>query len=54
VQAGELFARLVSQHGYHPVLHVVQSHNHFSQTIAINTGDDSLSGPLLSFVARQL
>lgn len=54
VQAGELFARPVSQHGYHPVLHVVQSHNHFSQTIAINTGDDSLSGPLLSFVARQL
>jgi acetyl esterase len=39
VQAGELFARLVTQHGFQPELLCVPDHNHFSQTVAINTGD---------------
>ena len=27
-------------------------HKHFSQTVALNTGDDSLSGPFSRFVQR--
>lgn len=52
VQAGELFARLVSQHGFAPELLWLAEHNHFSQTQAIGSGDSSLSGPVLDFVAR--
>jgi acetyl esterase/lipase len=52
VQAGELFARLASQHGFTPELLCVPDHNHFSQTVAINTGDDSLAGPVVDFVRR--
>ncbi|MFG6432300.1 alpha/beta hydrolase [Roseateles sp. LYH14W] len=52
VQAGELFARLSGQHGFAPELRVIRHHNHFSQTQAVNTGDDSLSGPVLDFIAR--
>ena len=54
VQAGELFARLVGEHGFAPELLCVPEHNHFSQTAAINTGDESLSGPVLDFVLRCL
>lgn len=49
-QAGELFARLVTRHGFQPRIAVVPNHNHLSQVYAINTGDESLSGPMLDFV----
>lgn len=52
VQAGELFARLSTQHGFTPELLCVRDHNHFSQTVALNTGDDSLAGPVADFVRR--
>jgi triacylglycerol lipase len=50
VQAGELFARLVTDHGFSPQLHVVQGHNHLTQTYAINTGDEALTKPVLKFL----
>jgi acetyl esterase/lipase len=50
VQAGELFARLVVEHGFDPQLNVVRGHNHISQLYAINTADESLAAPLLEFV----
>src|ERR1700733_11381620 len=50
VQAGELFARLVTQHGYSPQLRVIRGHNHLTQVYAVNTGDESLSAPLLEFL----
>jgi acetyl esterase len=52
VQAGELFSRLVTRHGFDPELAVIRGHNHLSQVYSINTGDDSLSGPLLEFLKR--
>lgn len=52
VQAGALFSRLVTQHNFMPELLWVPHHNHFSQTQAINTGDTSLSGPVLDFIRR--
>ncbi len=52
VQAGELFARLVSQHGFQPDLIRVAHHNHFSQSYSLGTGDTSLSEPLLKFLRR--
>jgi acetyl esterase len=50
VQAGELFARLVTRHGFSPELHVIRGHNHLTQVFSLNTGDESLSGPLLKFL----
>lgn len=50
VQACELFARLVTEHGCKPQLRVIRGHNHITQTYAINTGDESLSAPLLEFL----
>lgn len=50
VQAGELFARLVSRHGFAPQLLMVREHNHFSQGFSIGTGDESVSGPVLKFL----
>jgi acetyl esterase len=50
VQAGELFARLVTTHGFDPRLRVVRGHNHLTQVYAINTGDESLSAPILEFL----
>jgi len=50
VQAGELFARLVTDHGYSPQLRVIRGHNHLTQVYAVNTGDESLSAPLLEFL----
>jgi acetyl esterase len=50
VQAGELFARLVTEHGFKPQLRVVRGHNHLTQVYAINTADDSLSTPILEFL----
>jgi acetyl esterase len=52
VQAGELFARLVVRHGYEPDLGVIRGHNHISQLYAVNTGDESLTEPLLEFLRR--
>jgi triacylglycerol lipase len=49
-QAGELFARLVTRHGFQPRISVVRNHNHLSQVYSINTGDETLSGPMLAFV----
>jgi triacylglycerol lipase len=49
-QAGELFARLVTRHGFQPRIGVVANHNHLSQVYAINSGDDALAAPLLAFV----
>jgi len=50
VQSGELFARLVTRHGYNPHIHVVRGHNHLTQVYAVNTGDESLSAAMLKFV----
>jgi triacylglycerol lipase len=52
VQAGELFARLVTRHGFSPRLSVIRGHNHLTQVYSVNTGDESLSGPLLEFFRR--
>lgn len=52
VQAGELFARLVTRHGFAPDLQVIPGHNHLTQGYSINTGDESLSQPILQFAAR--
>jgi triacylglycerol lipase len=49
-QAGELFARLVTRHGFQPHIGVIANHNHLSQVYAINSGDDALAAPLLAFV----
>ncbi|GAB3464896.1 carboxylesterase family protein [Massilia terrae] len=49
-QAGELFARLVTCHGFQPRIAMIRNHNHLSQVYSINSGDESLSGPLLDFV----
>jgi triacylglycerol lipase len=49
-QAGELFARLVTRHGFAPRIAVIRNHNHLSQVYSINSGDEALAGPLLAFV----
>jgi acetyl esterase/lipase len=50
VQAAELFARLVTRHGYAPELHRVPDHNHYSQAWSFGTDDESLSGAVLAFL----
>jgi acetyl esterase len=50
VQAGELFSRLVTRHGFEPDLKVIPYHNHLSQFYSLNAGDDSLANPLLEFL----
>ena len=50
VQAGELFARLVTDHGFTPELMMLREHNHFSQGFSLGTDDDSVSGPVLRFL----
>lgn len=50
VQAGELFARLVSDHGFSPQIKMIRDHNHLTQVYAVNTGDESLSAPMLEFL----
>lgn len=52
VQAGELFGRLVSRHGFAPELRLLREHNHFSQGYSVGTADTSVSGPLRDFIAR--
>jgi acetyl esterase len=51
-QAGELFARLVSRHGFAPELRLLREHNHFSQGYSVGTADTSVSAPLLDFIRR--
>jgi acetyl esterase len=50
VQAGELFARLVSRHGFAPELRMLREHNHFSSGYSIGTEDTSVSQALLDFI----
>jgi len=50
IQAGELFARLATEHGFQPALAVIPGHNHLSQFFSYNTGDESLSAPVLAFL----
>ncbi|KDB50712.1 hypothetical protein X805_36990 [Sphaerotilus natans subsp. natans DSM 6575] len=52
VQAGELFARLVSRHGFAPELRLLREHNHFSAGHSFNTADETVSAPLADFVRR--
>lgn len=52
VQAGELFARLVSRHGFDPELRLIPHHNHFSQGYTFGTDDTSLSAPVGDFLRR--
>jgi acetyl esterase len=53
VQAGELFARLVTRHGFAPELRVIRGHNHLTQFYSLNTTDESLSEPLLQFLLNR-
>ena len=50
IQAGELFARLVKQHGFAPALRVWREHNHFSAGYSFGTSDCSVSDPVAQFV----
>ncbi|MDN3219645.1 alpha/beta hydrolase [Pseudomonas nunensis] len=50
VQAGELFARLVTRHGFTPAIEVVRGHNHLTQIYSINSEDEALAASLLAFV----
>jgi triacylglycerol lipase len=52
VQAGELFSRLAGKHGFAPDIAVIRGHNHHSQCLAINTGDEALTGVIVEFIAR--
>lgn len=52
VAAGELFARLVGDHGFSPELLRIPHHNHFSPGFSLGTGDTSLSWPLLAFLQQ--
>ena len=52
VQAGELFATLVTQHGFTPEICVIRGHNHLTQVYAINTGDETLAAPVSDFLRR--
>jgi acetyl esterase len=50
IQAGELYARLVVDHGFAPEVRVIANHGHLSQVYAINTGDRALTEPVLAFI----
>ncbi len=52
VQAGELFARLVSRHGFAPELHCLAEHNHFSGGHSIGTADETVSGLIADFLRQ--
>lgn len=51
VQAGALFSRLVTRHGFQPEWLVLPEHNHFSSTAALGTEDETLARPLAEFVS---
>jgi acetyl esterase/lipase len=50
VQAGALFSRLVTQHGFQPDWLVLPEHNHFSAAASLGSEDQSLARPLAEFV----
>lgn len=50
VQAAELFAKLVTDHHARPQLRVIRGHNHLTQVYSVNTGDESLSAPMMEFL----
>ena len=50
VQAGALFTRLVTQHGFVPDWLVVPEHNHLSAAAGLGTEDETLARPLADFV----
>jgi acetyl esterase len=50
VGAGELFAKLVRQHGFKPQLELVRGHSHLSQIFAIGTQDDALTQRIAALV----
>jgi acetyl esterase/lipase len=50
VQTGQLFAELVTEHGFDPALKVVPAHNHLSQLYAINVQDDTLGAMIVEFI----
>jgi hypothetical protein len=50
VQAGALFSRLVTAHGFQPDWLVLPEHNHFSGVAALGSEDQSLATPLAEFV----
>lgn len=52
VQAGQLFAALVTRHGFSPDLQVVRGHNHLTQLYSVNTGDETLTGIIQGFIAQ--
>ena len=52
VQAGELFARLVTQHGYAPELHWWRGHDHFTPGASLGSDDATVAEPLVAFVRR--
>jgi acetyl esterase len=52
VQAGALYHRLVTQHGFAPEWLLVRDHNHFSQACSVGTGDPALVQPLNDFLKR--
>jgi acetyl esterase len=52
VQAGELFARLVTRHGFLPELHWWAGHDHFTPGASLGGGDNTVSGPLAAFIRR--
>jgi acetyl esterase/lipase len=54
VQGAELFAKLVTEHGAKPELRVIRGHNHLTQVYSVNTGDESLSAPMLEFLRECL
>lgn len=52
VQAGQLFAELVTHHRFSPDLQVVRGHNHLTQLYSVNTGDETLTSIIQAFIAQ--
>lgn len=52
VQASELFARLVTQHGFSPELHWWSGHDHFTPGASLGSADPTVGEPLGAFVHR--
>lgn len=52
VQAGELFARLVTKHGFSPELHWWAGHDHFTPGASLGSDDTTVGEPLAAFVRR--
>jgi acetyl esterase len=50
VQAGELFARLVTGHGFQPELAMLRDHNHYSGGYSLGTSDETVAQRLLVFL----